>query len=59
VQLWVNGVKKVDLNGKPWFGTLGNWFSTGYLMGWNNASYLVDTDFFIDDFKIFAANPGW
>lgn len=27
-------------------------FSNGYLMGWANASYEVDTEFLIDDFKL-------
>ena len=59
VQLWVDGALKVNLQGKPFYGTTGNWFSTGYLMGWANASYAQDTDFFIDDFRIYGANPGW
>lgn len=27
-------------------------FASGYLMGWANAPYLVDTEFLIDDFKL-------
>ena len=59
VRLWVDDVLKVNLADKPFFGTNGNWFSTGYLMGWANSSYGETTDFYIDDFKIYDRDPGW
>jgi hypothetical protein len=31
----------------------------GYLMGYDNGRYREQTDFYIDDFKIFFENPGW
>ena len=31
----------------------------GYLMGPSNSGYTVETDFYIDNFKIYDRNPGW
>jgi uncharacterized protein YjdB len=31
----------------------------GYLLGWSNSGFTERTEFFIDDFKIFSADPGW
>jgi hypothetical protein len=33
-------------------------FQNGYLMGWANSPYPVQTEFLADDFKIWAADPG-
>lgn len=36
-----------------------NHMSGGYIMGAQNATYSVDTDYLIDNFKIYSTNPGW
>lgn len=34
------------------------YFDNGYLMGYANGDY-VDTSFYVDDFRVYSANPGW
>jgi hypothetical protein len=31
----------------------------GFLMGWSNSGYSEQTDFFIDDFRLYTTDPGW
>lgn len=36
-----------------------NYIRNGYLMGWSNSGFTRDTDFYIDDFKIWTTDPNW
>lgn len=31
----------------------------GYLFGWSNSGFSEDTNYYLDDFKIWTADPGW
>lgn len=35
------------------------YWDAGFLMGYSNSGYDEQTDFFIDDLKMFANDPGW
>jgi hypothetical protein len=59
IELWINGVMRVSLTARDWYGSAGNYLAAGYLLGWANVSYDEDTDFFIDDFRVLTSNPGW
>ena len=37
----------------------GHYIRNGYLLGWSNSGYDVDTEFKIDNLKTFTTNPGW
>lgn len=36
-----------------------NYFRNGYLQGWHNPGYAEDTNIYVDDFRFYAADPGW
>lgn len=36
-----------------------NYIRNGYLLGWANSGYAAQTDFYIDDFRLYTRNPGW
>lgn len=42
-----------------WYPGGNNFIRNGYLLGWSNSGFTEQTDFFIDDFKVYIANPGW
>lgn len=61
VRVWKNGVLHVETgpyNTAYAAGSL-NYFRHGYVMGWSNSGFSQQTDFYIDDFKIYRTNPGW
>jgi uncharacterized protein YjdB len=31
----------------------------GFILGWANSGFAEETDFWLDDFKIYTADPGW
>jgi hypothetical protein len=35
------------------------WWDAGYLHGWLNGGFMQDTDYFVDDFSLYVADPGW
>lgn len=36
-----------------------NYLRNGYIFGWSNSGYTEDTNFYVDDFRIWTADPGW
>jgi hypothetical protein len=36
-----------------------NVLCSGYLLGYDNGRFLEDTDFYVDDFRIWISDPGW
>jgi hypothetical protein len=36
-----------------------SFFRRGYVLGYANSSFQVDTSVYVDDFKIYNKNPGW
>lgn len=35
------------------------WWNNFYINGWCNGGWSQDTDYFIDDLKVYTSNPGW
>ena len=61
IRVWKNGtlVTQVQNYNMERAGGSRNYFRHGYLMGWSNSGYTQQTDFYIDDFKVYTSNPGW
>ena len=66
-ELWVNGALAYqktngdfsNLNGGQLNGIYPALLHNGYLMGYTNGWYSVNTTIYIDDFKIYDTDPGW
>ncbi len=57
---WVNGVLKWRSgNFSIYYPGGNNYFLNGYIMGWANSGFSNETNFYIDNFKIYDQNPGW
>ncbi len=61
LQLWTDGVLRINLTGLDLAASAGgnNFFRNGYLMGWANTGFDRNTAVYVDDFRIYRANPGW
>lgn len=61
IEVWLNDVLKYRLTGVDYWPTGGAapYFRRGYLMGYTNGGYDELTVFYIDNFKVFDADPGW
>ncbi len=59
--MWFDGNRIGHLRGNdsPFYDTTNNYFRNGYIMGWANAGFSNTTSFYIDDFKVYASDPGW
>jgi hypothetical protein len=58
-KLWVDNTVVFDFTGISNQGNNAFYWDGGYLLGWTNGGYDAQTDFFIDDFKLYSSNPGW
>lgn len=61
-RMWVNGVLVSELANFEFWNKKGlpeTLIEAGYLMGWSNSGWNEDTEFFVDDFKVYSSNPGW
>ncbi len=60
-EMWINGQPVIQILNDPYYDPSGqtNYQSHGYLMGWANSGFNVNTSVFIDDFKMYTSNPGW
>ncbi len=60
-EVWVNGKQVLQTLNLPLYDptNTANYFAHGYLMGWANSGFNVNTSVFIDDFKLYTSNPGW
>lgn len=36
-----------------------NYVRLGYIFGWSNSGFDEDTTFYVDDFRVWTADPGW
>ena len=53
MQLWKNGIPFVNItNLASWGGSGTNYFDQAYILGWSNAGYAQQTDFYVDNFVI-------
>ena len=54
IQIWFNGALLVDKRNLPSYaaGGVGNFFQSGYLLGWANSTFNPETKMFIDDVTI-------
>jgi hypothetical protein len=54
IEMWIDGVKTISNTALPLFpaGGIGNYLRNGYLMGWANSGFDVDSVTFIDDVVI-------
>jgi uncharacterized protein YjdB len=60
LELWANGSIVFRKNNGDLIGPSGNReLHNGYLFGWANSGFTQKTVMNIDDFKIYASNPGW
>jgi hypothetical protein len=59
VELWVDGVKKIENRNLPMYapGGLGNYMKNGYLMGWANTGFTNTSLTYIDDFTVSVPVP--
>lgn len=59
-QVWKDGEKVMAMVGLSSFTPGGsNWLRTGYVLGWSNSGFTEETDFYVDDFTVYIADPGW
>lgn len=62
-QLWKDGVLKMDEDDLSWdpnaSPTRNDYLRCGYLMGWSNAGYYVNTKWYMDGIKFYSSDPGW
>lgn len=60
-RLWKNDQLIVDVRGdrNDAGSRNSNYYSLGYLFGYDNSRYPERTDFYIDDFRMYSSNPGW
>ena len=60
-QMWKDGSLIVSVVNDPFYDddNGANYLQNGYLMGWANSGFRVDTSVFIDDFRMYTTNPGW
>ena len=60
-EIWKDGTLILQLLDDPFYDNAGtdNYLKNGYLLGWANTAYLVETSIFIDDFSIRSRDPGW
>jgi hypothetical protein len=58
-EIFVNGTLVHGLDWAFWDPTYKGQINGGYLMGWANSGFDEQTEFFIDDFKVWTSNPGW
>jgi hypothetical protein len=60
LEIWANGNIVYRKNNGDLIGPSGNReLHNGYLLGWANSGFTEKTVINVDDFKIYASNPGW
>jgi hypothetical protein len=61
VIVWIDGKIAAQNSNIPLYDASGaqHFLRNGYLLGWSNGGFDQDTPVYIDDFKIYDANPGW
>ena len=60
VELFADGILVISAPNLPFHSSAsGHYFRNGYLLGWSNSGYDVDTEFKVDNIKLFTSNPGW
>lgn len=59
ISMWIDGTLVRDVDGDYCVTDGVNVLEGGYLMGWSNSGYTQVTDFYIDDFSVYSAWPGW
>ncbi len=58
-EVFVNGQLVHALDWGFWDRTFSGHVNGGYLLGWSDSGFDQQTDFFIDDFKVWTQNPNW
>ena len=48
-----------NISGSNWYGTFPAVVNYGYVLGASNSGFAETTIFYVDDFKIYNADPGW
>lgn len=61
VELWKDDALVCRNAGLPFYDATGaaNYLASGYLFGWSNSGFTETTHIYVDDFRIYDANPGW
>ncbi len=53
MQIWKDGTEIMNItNLASWGGTGTNYIDAGYILGWSNAGYAQQTDFYVDNFIV-------
>lgn len=58
-ELYIGGVLIRSLSWPFWKVATSGQINGGYVLGWANTGYTDETKFLIDNFKIYASDPGW
>lgn len=58
-EIWANGVLLRSLPWEYWNIATQGKINGGYVMGFSNSGYTQATKFLVDNFKVYATNPGW
>lgn len=58
-KVWIDDALFFDFSGIANTGNNNFYWDAGYLMGYSNGGYDEQTDFHVDDFKIYDTDPGW
>jgi hypothetical protein len=66
-QVWIDDKLIVQSKPETWLYTANtsatnpprNYWRNGYLLGWANSGFLAATSFYVDDVKVYKADPKW
>jgi hypothetical protein len=59
-EIWKNNNVVYSISNYTHFASGGNsYWRSGYLMGWANSGFADQTDFYVDEFKVYNTDPQW
>lgn len=59
MEIWWNGVLVAQDLSMDIFSSTANYINEGYLLGYSNSGFTDQTLIYIDDFAVYATDPGW
>ena len=58
-EFWWDGTLRISAYDIPLWDSSDNGFQNGYLLGYDNSGFAEQTDFHIDEVKVYDTDPGW
>lgn len=59
IHLWRDGSLMYSHRLPLWYSGGSNYLRHGYILGYDNSRFGEQTDFYVDDFKLYLSDPGW